>query len=305
VTTLRRAAHLAFLLVVCAWPAAGGQTPGEALTVSYGASAVSPGDLVLITVTAASADAAPEGEAFGRPVTFWAGDTPHVWHAFVAVALDTPAGTHDVVVRTGGAVANAAEGRVGLQVADKQFETRQLRVASQFVNPPAAESRRIERDARRLAEVFTRTTDRAWRGPFAPPVPGRSTSSFGRLSMMNGEPRGRHLGADFSARTGTPVRAPNAGRVALAEDLFLSGNTVIVDHGGGLFSLVAHLSRIDVKEGEMVSRGDVLGASGATGRVTGPHVHWAVRLGPISVDPQSLIAAVASLDETPETLIAR
>jgi murein DD-endopeptidase MepM/ murein hydrolase activator NlpD len=88
------------------------------------------------------------------------------------------------------------------------------------------------------------------------------------------------------------VRAPNGGRVALAQNLYFAGNTVIVDHGLGLFSLVAHLSRIDVEVGEMVTGGDQLGLSGSTGRVTGPHLHWAIRMGPQSVDPEALMAAL-------------
>jgi murein DD-endopeptidase MepM/ murein hydrolase activator NlpD len=301
--TIRRVAHLAFVAVVCAGTALG-QTPSPVLLVTHGAPTVAPGDVVLLTVTTPGPSMTLHGDAFGRTPTFWPGDRPNVWHGLLGVPLDAAAGTHTITVRsaTDGA---AVEGVLGLEVVEKAFETRQLRVAARYVNPPAAERLRTERDARRLAEIFQRVTDRRWDGAFLPPVPGRATSSFGRLSVMNGEPRGRHLGADFSARTGTPVRAPNAGRVALAHDLFLSGNTIVIDHGGGLFSLLAHLSRMDVQEGDAVSRGDVLGASGATGRVTGPHLHWAVRLGDLSVDPQSLIAASARLAEPPATVVAR
>jgi murein DD-endopeptidase MepM/ murein hydrolase activator NlpD len=132
-----------------------------------------------------------------------------------------------------------------------------------------------------------------WHGQFDAPVPGTATSSFGRLTITNGKPAGRHQGADFRAATGTPVKAPNAGRVVLAQDLYFAGNTVIIDHGLGVFSLLAHLSRIAVRPGEIVARGDVVGESGATGRVTGPHLHWAVRLGDISVDPIALISVLA------------
>jgi murein DD-endopeptidase MepM/ murein hydrolase activator NlpD len=114
---------------------------------------------------------------------------------------------------------------------------------------------------------------------------------------MNGQPRGRHQGADFRAATGTPVLAPNAGRVVLAADLYFSGNTVIIDHGLGMFSLLAHLSRIAVAPGASVARGDLLGESGSTGRVTGPHLHWALRLGDASVDPLAVVAAVAAVGD--------
>jgi murein DD-endopeptidase MepM/ murein hydrolase activator NlpD len=117
------------------------------------------------------------------------------------------------------------------------------------------------------------------------------------LTVLNGKPRGRHQGADFRAASGTPVVAPNAGRVVLAEDLYFSGNTVVIDHGLGMFSLLAHLSRIDVSAGRDVARDDVLGASGATGRVTGPHLHWALRMSEFSVDPLSLVAVLSTLKE--------
>ena len=174
------------------------------------------------------------------------------------------------------------------------FSSRRLTVDPQFVNPPASAMERIAREAKEMAQLFAHPTpDRLWRGPFRMPVPGPSTSSFGRLSILNGESRSRHQGADFRAAEGTEVRAPNAGRVVIAGDYYFSGNTVILDHGAGLFSLFAHFSKIGVGPGALVRTGDVLGEAGATGRVTGPHVHWAVRLNGASVDPLSLAYAVA------------
>ena len=101
-------------------------------------------------------------------------------------------------------------------------------------------------------------------------------------------------GADFRAATGTPVKAPNAGRVVVAQNLYFAGNTVIIDHGLGVFSLLAHLSRIDVTPSATLARGDLVGESGATGRVTGPHLHWAVRFGDMTVDPLALMSALAT-----------
>jgi murein DD-endopeptidase MepM/ murein hydrolase activator NlpD len=114
---------------------------------------------------------------------------------------------------------------------------------------------------------------------------------FGVLSIYNGETRSRHSGADFLSPAGTPIAAPAAGRVLLAQDLYFTGNTVIVDHGLGLFSLFAHLSAIEVADGAAVAAGDLVGKVGSTGRVTGPHLHWTVRLGGARVDPLSLLAS--------------
>ena len=170
-----------------------------------------------------------------------------------------------------------------------------------MVNPPESELARIKEETQAMADTFAiLTPERLWRGAFDAPVPGAPNSAFGRLTITNGKPAGRHQGADFRAAAGTPVHAPNAGRVVLARNLYFAGNTVIIDHGLGVFSLLAHLSRIDVQPGTVVARGEVVGRSGATGRVTGPHLHWAVRFGEMTVDPVSLISAVAHLaDEDP------
>src|SRR5207249_2162485 len=107
-----------------------------------------------------------------------------------------------------------------------------------------------------------------WSEPFTIPIPDRSGTNFGHRRIFNGEPRAPHAGADLRATTGTPVRATNVGRVVLAKSLFFTGNTVILDHGLGIYSLYAHLSRIDVKRGDVVKNSQLVGLAGATGRVT-------------------------------------
>jgi murein DD-endopeptidase MepM/ murein hydrolase activator NlpD len=125
------------------------------------------------------------------------------------------------------------------------------------------------------------------------PLPGVQGNNFGSRSIFNGQPRAPHAGADFRGATGTPIPAPAAGQVVLAESLFFTGNTVVIDHGEGLYSLLAHLSRIDVAPGQTLVRGDVVGLLGATGRVTGPHLHWTIRLNGARVDPLRVVALLA------------
>jgi murein DD-endopeptidase MepM/ murein hydrolase activator NlpD len=152
---------------------------------------------------------------------------------------------------------------------------------------------RVVREAAELQELWRHSsTDRLWRGPFVAPVPNTVGSRFGSRSIFNGEVRSPHSGADFASPTGTPIAAPNAGRVVLARNLYFSGNTVILDHGLGLFSLLAHLSVIAVHEGDSVATGQEIGKVGATGRVTGPHLHWAVRVGGARVDPLAVLAVI-------------
>ena len=179
-------------------------------------------------------------------------------------------------------------------MAPKTFRTCTLRVNEAYVTPPPAVEARIAREAAKLQTLMKGRTPRAWEGAFISPVPVQPSDNFGMRSVFNGQPRQPHGGVDFSSPTGTPIRTPGAGRVVLADDLYFTGNTVLLDHGLGLFSLMAHLSKISVTEGQLVSRGETLGLVGATGRVTGPHLHWAVRLGGARVDPLSLLAMTAA-----------
>ena len=177
-----------------------------------------------------------------------------------------------------------------LVVEPKQFPTRRLRVAPRYVDPPPDVLARIQREAREVAAIFeVSSAERLWSGGFRKPVPGPATSSFGRRSVFNGQARNPHSGTDFRSGAGTPIRAPNGGRVVLTGNQYFSGNVVILDHGWGLYSYFAHLSTIDVAEGDLVARGEVVGAVGATGRVTGAHLHWTVRLNEARVDPLALM----------------
>ena len=126
--------------------------------------------------------------------------------------------------------------------------------------------------------------------PFSIPIPGETSgTNFGHRRIFNGEPRAPHAGADLRAKTGTPIHATNRGRVVLAKSLFFTGNTVILDHGMGIYSLYAHLSRLDVKVGDIINNGQQVGLSGATGRVTGPHLHWGMMVQGARVDPFTLV----------------
>jgi murein DD-endopeptidase MepM/ murein hydrolase activator NlpD len=214
--------------------------------------------------------------------------------ALVGIDLDVPPGPQTLTVsaRAGETVAAHDERVV---VDEKSFPTRQLTVAPRFVNPPASAQPRIDRERRRLGALFRSVTPSPrWRGAFRRPIESTVVSGFGVRSVYNGEPRAPHGGADFSSPTGTPVAAPGGGRVVLAGSLYYTGDSVVVDHGLGLVSLFAHLSRIDVKVGDEVQAGDPIGRVGATGRVTGPHLHWTVRLNGARVDPLSVIAVLDS-----------
>lgn len=252
------------------------------------ARAMQPGEVVRLTITAAERPVRVTAFERAIPVTSLSDST---FQALVGIDLDVRPGRHIVTVRAGDDAASVPT-RYPIVVRPKAFPTRRLQVAEAFVNPPAEVRARIATEAERLAALFATTTpDRAWSRAFLRPVNDPANSAFGSRSILNGQPRSPHGGADFLSAIGTPIHAPNDGVVVLATDLYYTGTTVVIDHGQGLLSLFAHLSRLDVAEGTRVRAGEVVGLVGATGRVTGAHLHWTVRLNGARVDPLSLLAA--------------
>jgi murein DD-endopeptidase MepM/ murein hydrolase activator NlpD len=258
------------------------------ITIAADARAKQPGELVVFTLTMPASLGTPRVKAFDRAALPFQID-PTSWRVLVGIDLDTAPGTYGVSVDAGPS-ATAVHKTYSLVVAPKKFATRKLTVDESFVNPPANMQERISRESALLAEIWQRSTPaKLWNGPFVRPVPQEANSAFGTRSIFNGQPRSAHSGADFLSPAGTPIKSPNAGQVVLAEDLYYSGNTLIIDHGLGLYSLFAHLSVIDVRKGVAVATGDVVGKVGATGRVTGPHLHWMVRVGGARVDPLAVL----------------
>jgi murein DD-endopeptidase MepM/ murein hydrolase activator NlpD len=170
------------------------------------------------------------------------------------------------------------------------YRTGTLTVENKFVEPPPEVKKEIEEESKLKAKVFSSSANvPLWQSGFRAPVPAEATDSFGTRRMFNGKLASIHKGADFHAGLGTPVHASNSGIIVLARPLYFEGNCVVIDHGLGLYTLSMHFSRIDVKEGQHVNTGDQLGLSGATGRVTGPHLHWAVRWQGAYLDPVKLL----------------
>jgi murein DD-endopeptidase MepM/ murein hydrolase activator NlpD len=276
------------IALVAILAAAIAQAPGV-LTATIAARALQPGELVVLTAAASTPIDDVSVRAFGRDVPAFRIDAT-TWQALIGIDVDVRPARYSVSVDAR-ANTRALHDAVALAVRARTFPSRTLQVDPAFVNPPPEVQPRIEREAALLAALWQTTlAPRLWDGPFVRPVPGASSSRFGSRSIFNGEPRSRHTGEDFAGAEGTPVIAPNGGRVALAQDLYFSGNTVVIDHGLGLFSQLAHLSAIEVKEGEPVTKGQPIGRVGATGRVTGPHLHWAVRLNGARIDPSSVLA---------------
>jgi hypothetical protein len=266
------------------------------IQISVRSRSLQPGELVVLSIVLPQPSDRIHVRAFDREIAAYP-DGDRGWRALVGVDLDVKPGRYRVTVEAGGAYAPAHH---DLVVVPRTFRTRRLTVNEAFVTPPASEQLRIDREAALLAGVWQApAAERLWTDPFVRPVPQEANSAFGTRSIFNGKPRNAHGGADFLSPAGTPIHSPNAGRVAVARNLYFSGNTVIVDHGLGLFSMLAHMSAIDVHEGDRVVAGQILGRVGATGRVTGPHLHWAVRASGARVDPLSLLALLGTGAPTP------
>jgi murein DD-endopeptidase MepM/ murein hydrolase activator NlpD len=211
------------------------------------------------------------------------------WVGVLGIDLDTKPAvyTSQIKIAKNGTVERRT---VTIDVRREKFPTTELKVADEYVELSPENLKRATAETKELDEIHGKISDAAlWTEPFVSPIPGETGTNFGHRRVFNGQPRAPHAGADLHATTGTPIHSANRGRVVLAKDLFFTGNTVIVDHGLGVYTLYAHLSRIDVEKGAMVERGELLGLAGATGRVTGPHLHWGARVQNARVDPFTLI----------------
>ena len=248
------------------------------------------GSVVVVTVTSPAPLESPvlvDGERRIRLEPAGAGR----WAALLGVDFEAAPGGRTIRVE-----GDAADGRkvavpAELRVVSRKFAVQRLTVDPKFVEPPPEEKERIERDRAAFARAFASSVPgRLWSGSFRRPTEGEIRGNFGARRVYNGRTRSRHAGLDVAAASGAPVRASAGGRVALAGDFYFSGGSVVLDHGDGLFTMYFHLSRLDVKDGDVVAAGQRIGAVGATGRATGPHLHWAARLLGARVDPAALLA---------------
>lgn len=238
----------------------------------------------------APASAQLSGEWMGHPLSFFRGEEGHAWFALGGVDVEAAAGSSTLKVEIHLADGATHELTRTVEIHAAHYRTGILHVAPKFVEPSPEALKQIQAEVELKKRVFsTSAPEPLWTGDFRAPVPTQPTDSFGTRRMFNGQLASIHKGADFHAATGTPIYASNRGIVVLARPLYYEGNCVVVDHGLGLFTLSMHLSRIDVHEGEHVVKGQLLGLSGATGRVTGPHLHWAVRWEGVYLDPVKLL----------------
>ncbi len=280
------------LLTLASMPHAAAQAP--ALTSCDGLRVLTvperprQGALFRVRVDGTAPSTTLHGNAAGEPLHFIAARGSH--EALAAAPIDAESPLHITVAcsRAGGTDSLVAR----VTIARATYPIERLRVAPQFSAPSdSALEARQRREAALAADVSRRAheTPQLWTTPFRRPRDTRVTSGFGRGREFNGTVTSRHMGTDYAGAVGATVRASNRGVVRLVESFFLGGNVVYIDHGAGLVTAYLHLSKQSVVVGDTVNAGDVIGLVGATGRVTGPHLHWIVRYGSVTVDPASLL----------------
>jgi murein DD-endopeptidase MepM/ murein hydrolase activator NlpD len=281
--------NLACVLLLASASVAKAAAPAHPGSITLIPPIVVAGSPELIRVNA-PAGAILDGDWQGKKLAFFRGRDGRSWFALAGVDVEAEVGPSKLALTERDSSGNSVDLSRDVEIEPAHYPTGALTVEPRFVEPPPEEMARIKSEIALKAKVFASSAAQPlWSGDFRAPVTAPATSSFGMRRTYNGKLASVHKGMDFRAPSGTPVRAGNGGIVVLARPLYYEGNCVVIDHGLGLFTVSMHLSRIDVKESQSVKLGEQIGLSGATGRVTGPHLHWSVRWQDASLDPAKLL----------------
>jgi murein DD-endopeptidase MepM/ murein hydrolase activator NlpD len=265
------------------------------LRVSVGSPAQ--GTLLIAEVRSPDALSGVSGKWTDRDISFWQATGAgipkgvSVWRALVGVDLEQAAGDYKFTVTGKSSDGKAVTCNASIAVRTGKFPTERLKVAPNFVEPNPEQAAKAAEDQKKLRAIYaTVTPEKLWTGSFRTPLDGVKTGgNFGKRRVLNGKSNSPHSGVDLPSPTGTLVHAAQSGRVVLAEELYFAGNTVVIDHGFGVYTLYGHFSEIDAKVGDEVKAGDVIGKVGATGRVTGPHLHWGLEIDRARVNAMEIV----------------
>jgi hypothetical protein len=269
---------------------------GQGVQLRVSAASATPGSLLLVEMRSSHPLSEVKGKWTDKDIPFWPSDAAlpkgtFEWQGLLGVDLEQAAGEYKLSVTEKPAVGDSVSCDRSITVRAGKFATERLKVAPNFVEPNPEQLAKAQEDWKKLREIFaTVTPEKLWTGRFRVPLDGVKTGgNFGKRRVLNGKASSPHTGVDFPAPTGTPVHAAQSGRVVLAEPLYFSGNTVVVDHGWGVYTLYGHFSEIDVKAGDVVTAGAVIGKVGATGRATGPHLHWGLTVDRARVNALAIV----------------
>jgi len=249
----------------------------------------SPGDIVQVTASSRQPIQQIQASFANQKITFFPDSKRQQWNALVGIDMQTKPGRQIIRGTVGYEDHTSATFQESLEILPKEFPEERVEVDEEYVTPSTENAKRAEAETRRLEALWkTSSPAKLWQGNFVQPARGKVTSPFGARRLLNDKPASPHSGVDLDASAGTPVKAANAGQVVVADELFFSGNTVVIDHGLGLYTIYAHGSKLLVKEGQSVRKGQVILRVGSTGRTTGAHLHWGCRLHGARVDALAL-----------------
>ncbi len=246
------------------------------------------GGIGVYEVETGPGDSAPWGSFRGELVTFHR-LTGKRFRAMIGVDMEWPVGDHPLEIRVLRDGESHVMERKTVRIADGKFTEQHLTLPERMVDLDEQTLARVTKEKERIYALWDIGEKKAlWDGKWLLPVEGTLSGSFGKRRVINGEPKNPHNGEDIDAPAGKPVVAPNSGIIRLAEGQFYGGNTLVIDHGAGLFTFYMHMESLSVTEGQHVARGELLGHVGSTGRSTGPHLHWGCRLNNARINPVSL-----------------
>jgi murein DD-endopeptidase MepM/ murein hydrolase activator NlpD len=244
---------------------------------------ISPGDAFIIRVTGVE-NGKPVSACFGKKEIPFGNCGEGCYLAIWAVDIQTKPKAYKVNVTAG-----KKKIKLKLLVKKSNFPELHLSLPDEKVFPSPEDLERVEKENKKLKDIWQNASEKLWEGKFVPPLENEISTVFGAKRVMNEKWTSVHRGMDIRGKEGEQVRASNSGKVVLSEELFYGGNTLVLDHGQGIFSIYMHLSGFNVKSGDVVSKGDAIGLVGSSGRSTGPHLHFGVKVAGINVNPVSLM----------------
>jgi murein DD-endopeptidase MepM/ murein hydrolase activator NlpD len=227
----------------------------------------------------------PEVLWMGKNIPLIPDNKQGIWFNFIGADLTTEPGRYKLEIKD----SNHPQSLI-MSVLSKDYGVRRLTLPENMVSLDAETLKRVRKESEQMKEVFSSSVQHPlWCGKWIRPVSGDIVGPFGRKSIINGMKRSPHSGVDFRAAEGTPVKAANRGKVVLADNHFFSGLKIVIDHGGGVYSMYFHLDYSFVQTDQLVEKGDIVGLSGSTGRATGPHLHFGIRLNGNRINPINLM----------------
>jgi murein DD-endopeptidase MepM/ murein hydrolase activator NlpD len=264
--------------------------PKSPAKVSFSSQSLKQGEVLLINVkTSSTAIHMVSGTMFNKPVHFY-GNSKGNYTALIGIDMDTKPDRYKVTLLIEDKKGKKTRKSYRIRVKPANFGTQELTLPLDKVTLDEETLKKVEIEKEKIGKVWDIfTEDHLWDGNFIPPVAGEMSGDFGLRRVINGEQKSPHTGIDVDATEGAPVQASNNGMIVFTDDQFFSGKTLVIDHGLGLFTMYFHLSEILVTESKIVEKGELIAKVGKTGRATGPHLHWGVRLNGARVNPASLL----------------